>query len=282
MLKQKLYLCDQQIIQWQTDGYLLLKKAIPLALIEAVRQQFALMVDNIISELQAEGLIQHDGSDLPFEERLHAVAGNYANRFGRSWRQQVISPPIYDLHRAQPLVSAISQITGTDVIGHPVFNARPKLPNQQITIVPWHQDSGYFGAESETALIPTAWIPLVPVDSTNGCLQLVAGSHRMGLLDHHTEAREGQFLEVMDRFIDKNRVVTCPMELGDALLFHNLTLHRSTAHTNSKSIRWAIDIRYLRDGDDGGSVYWKDPNFKWVIASQTQPITSFEDWLSKW
>ena len=78
MLKQKLYLCDQQIIQWQTNGYLLLKKAIPLALIEAVRQQFALMVDNIISELQAEGLIQHDGSDLPFEERLHAVAGNYA------------------------------------------------------------------------------------------------------------------------------------------------------------------------------------------------------------
>ena len=36
------------------------------------------------------------------------------------------------------------------------------------------------------------------------------------------------------------------------------------------------------DGDDGGSVYWNDPKFKWVISSQTQPITSFEEWLSKW
>ena len=277
-----MFLCDQQIMQWQTDGYLLLKHSIPHALIEAVRQQFAHMVDNIIRELQVEGLIQQDGSDLPFEERLHTVAGNYANRFGRSWRQQVLGQPIYDLYRTPALVSAINQITGADVIGHPVFNARPKLPGQQLTVVPWHQDSGYFGSESEQALIPTVWIPLVPVDSTNGCLQLVIGSHRRGLLTHHTEVREGQFLEVMDRFIDESKIVTCPMEIGDALLFHNLTLHRSTAHTNNKTIRWAIDIRYLRDGDDGGSVYWNDPKFKWVISSQTQPITSFEEWLSKW
>ena len=85
-----MFLCDQQIMQWQTDGYLLLKNSIPHALIEAVRQQFAHMVDNIIRELQVEGLIQQDGSDLPFEERLHTVAGNHANRFGRSWRQQVL------------------------------------------------------------------------------------------------------------------------------------------------------------------------------------------------
>ncbi|MCY4567094.1 MAG: phytanoyl-CoA dioxygenase family protein, partial [Candidatus Poribacteria bacterium] len=180
------------------------------------------------------------------------------------------------------LVDAIGQLTGTDVIGHPVFNARPKLPGQQLTVVPWHQDSGYFGTVSETSLIPTAWIPLVPVDESNGCLQVVAGSHRLGVVNHHTEEREGKFLEVMDALIENSRVVTCPMELGDALVFHNLTLHRSLPHTTSEIVRWAIDIRYLRDGDHPGTIYWQDPDFKWVIRSETQPVTPVPQWLEMW
>ena len=166
-------LSEEQIQQWDQDGYLLLKQAIPLSIIEDVRQLLSEMVDRIIKTLKSEDLIEDEGEDLPFETRLFKVAGTHANRFGRSWRNQVAGKAIYDLHHADPLVAAIGEITGTDVIGHPVFNARPKLPNQQLTVVPWHQDSGYFGAQSESALIPTAWIPLVPVDETNGCLQVV-------------------------------------------------------------------------------------------------------------
>ncbi len=275
-------LSEIQTQQWKEDGYLLLKRAVPLPIIEGVRQLFSEMVDRIISELKSEGLVENEGEDLPFETRLLKVAGIHANRFGRSWRNQVAGKAIYDLHHADPLVTAIGEITGTDVIGHPVFNARPKLPNQQLTVVPWHQDSGYFGAQSESALIPTAWIPLVPVDETNGCLQVVAGSHKMGLLNHHTEDREGRFLEVLDSLIDESKVITCPMETGDVLLFHNLTLHRSIAHTIDNLIRWAIDIRYVRDDDDAGAIYWKDPNFQWIIRSRTKPITPLNDWLAKW
>ncbi|HIM12269.1 TPA: hypothetical protein EYM26_15915 [Candidatus Poribacteria bacterium] len=282
MMRPHMILSEEQAKQWEEDGYLLLKQAISLPIIEGVRQLFSKMVDRIISELKSEGLVEDEGKNLPFETRLLKVAGTHANRFGRSWRNQVAGKAFYELHHAEPLVTAIGEITGTDVIGHPVFNARPKLPNQQLTVVPWHQDSGYFGAQSESALIPAAWIPLVPVDETNGCLQVVAGSHKIGLLNHHTEDREGQFLEILDSLIDESQIITCPMEMGDALLFHNLTLHRSTVHTTSNMIRWAIDIRYVRDDDDAGAIYWKDPDFKWVIRSQTKPITPLDAWLAKW
>ncbi|HHZ93372.1 TPA: hypothetical protein EYN65_23300 [Candidatus Poribacteria bacterium] len=281
-MRPHMILSEEQAKQWEEDGYLLLKQAISLPIIEGVRQLFSKMVDRIISELKSEGLVEDEGKNLPFETRLLKVAGTHANRFGRSWRNQVAGKAVYELHHAEPLVTAIGEITGTDVIGHPVFNARPKLPNQQLTVVPWHQDSGYFGAQSESALIPAAWIPLVPVDETNGCLQVVAGSHKIGLLNHHTEDREGQFLEILDSLIDESQIITCPMEMGDALLFHNLTLHRSTVHTTSNMIRWAIDIRYVRDDDDAGAIYWKDPDFKWVIRSQTKPITPLDAWLAKW
>ena len=72
------------------------------------------------------------------------------------------------------------------------------------------------------------------------------------------------------------------MEVGDALLFHNLTLHRSIPHTVDNLIRWAIDIRYVRDYDDAGAIYWKAPSLQWVIQSQTKPFTPFNNWLSKW
>lgn len=280
--KQAAPLSDEQMEQWERDGYLLLKGVVPLSLINGVRDRFASVVDGIVDALKKDGIVADTGEALPFETRFARVAGEHANRFGRSWRGQIATTEIFELHYAPRLVDAIGQLTGTDVIGHPVFNARPKLPGQQLTVVPWHQDSGYFGRVSETSLIPTAWIPLVPVDETNGCLQVAAGTHRLGIVDHHTENREGKFLEVMDSLIEDDRVVTCQMALGDALVFHNLTLHRSLPHTTSETIRWAIDIRYLRDGDHPGSIYWKDPDFKWVIRSERQPVTPFARWREMW
>ncbi len=275
-------LSPEQMHQWENDGYLLLKGVIPESAINGVRDSFSRVVDGIIRQLKEDGIIEDEGVELPFETRLAQVAGEHANRFGRSWRNQVATFEIFELHYAPLLVDAIGQLTGTDVIGHPVFNARPKLPGQQLTVVPWHQDSGYFGTVSETSLIPTVWIPLVPVDETNGCLQVVAGSHRLGVVNHHTEEREGKFLEVMDELIEDSRIVTCPMEVRDALVFHNLTLHRSLPHTTSEIVRWAIDIRYLRDGDHPGTIYWKDPDFKWVIHSETQHLTYFLEWREMW
>jgi ectoine hydroxylase-related dioxygenase (phytanoyl-CoA dioxygenase family) len=273
-------LSSNQLQQWETDGYLLLQNMIPQSAIEKVCNVFSQVVDQMLHQLKTEGVIEDEGKELPFETRFAQVAGQHANRFGRSWRRSVSKPEVFRLHQVEALVGVIQQLTGTgtDVIGHPVFNARPKLPNQQLTVVPWHQDSGYFGPETEKSLIITAWIPLVSVDIENGCIQIAAGSHRLGLIDHHIEDREGRFLEVDDEKVDASRIVTCPMDTGDVLLFHNLTLHRSLPNV-SQIIRWAIDIRYFRDGDNPGKIYWPDPQFKWIIRSQRQPETTLEEWI---
>jgi hypothetical protein len=275
-------LTPSDLQQWDEQGWLILRNAVPAGVIERLRTLFAGVVDKIIDDLAESGHVTDKRPGLPLEKRLAVVAGKHASRFGRSWRNEIAAPAVYDLHHSERLTKAIGQICGTDVIGHPVFNARPKLPGQQLTVVPWHQDSGYFGQVSEDSLIPTAWIPLVPVDATNGCLQVVPGSHRNGIAGHRTEDREGGFLEVDPSLTDAADVVTCPMNVGDALLFHNLTLHRSTEHAGSGDIRWAIDIRYLRDGDHPGAIYWPDDDFKWVIRSDTEPVTPLADWLQQW
>jgi hypothetical protein len=82
-----------------------------------------------------------------------------------------------------------------------------------------------------------------------------------------------------DSLIDESRAVTCVMQPGDALLLHNLTFHRSLTSI-SPTIRWSIDIRYLRDGDHPGSIYWQNPADKWVLHSKTQPVTPLDQWLA--
>jgi len=273
-------LTDQQLQQWNNEGYLLLRGIIPLSTINDVRRAFERTIDGMLNELKAEGLIEDVRADLPLETRYAAVAREFAERHGRSWRRIVGQPEVFALQHDPQLVDIIGQLTGTDVIGHPVFNARPKMPHQQGTVVPWHQDSGYYGPGSNESLIITAWIPVVPVDAENGCMQIAPGSHRGGLIEHRQEDRAGRFLELneAESLIDEASAVTCPMELGDVLLFHNLTFHRSLPNT-SEITRWSIDIRYMRDGDNPGGILWADPDEKWVIRSATQRVTPLAHWL---
>lgn len=266
--------------QWDRDGYLLIPGIVPQARLTALQHVIEAVVDARLDKLRREGLISDTKPQAPFDRRLAEAAGQLASKFGRSWRKPLASRAVFDLQGTPSLARVIGQLTGTDTIGHPVFNGRPKLPGQQMTVVPWHQDSGYFGAGSDRSMILTTWIPLVPVDETNGCLQVIPGTHRLELRPHAKEAREGEFLEADMTGLDATRAVTCVMQPGDALIFNNLVMHRSLPST-APTIRWSIDLRYVRDGDPLGAIGWNDPAFKWVIRSATQPMTTFEAWMAQ-
>ena len=70
--KQATPLSPEQMDQWENDGYLLLKGVVPQSAIDGVRDSFAHMVDGIIRELKADGIIEDEGADLPFETRFCA------------------------------------------------------------------------------------------------------------------------------------------------------------------------------------------------------------------
>lgn len=265
--------------QWEQDGYLLLRNLIPQETLAAVQKVFEEVVDDILTKLLSEGAITDTKPGAPFDRRLSEAAGPLAGKFGRSWRKKLASRAVFDLHASPALAQIIGELVGGDTIGHPVFNGRPKLPGQQLTVVPWHQDSGYFGPESNNSMILTTWLPLVPVDASNGCLQIIPGTHNLGLRPHATEAREGNFLEADITGLDESKAVTCAMQPGDALIFNNLTMHRSLEST-APTIRWSIDLRYIRSGDPLGAIGWNDPAFQWIIRSRTRPVTTYDAWMA--
>jgi polysaccharide pyruvyl transferase WcaK-like protein len=96
-------------------------------------------------------------------------------------------------------------------------------PAGQGTVLPWHQDGGDVWALDRDPLV-TIWVALDPATRANGCLEVIPGSHNLGLLSLYgsTVAEED-----VARHCPPERVQPIEVEAGHAVLLHNWLIHRS-------------------------------------------------------
>lgn len=121
----------------------------------------------------------------------------------------------------------------------------------------WHQDYGYW--YNNGCLYPdlaSCLIAVSPANRANGCLQVIAGSHKMGRIDHVTVGDQFQTdPERVAAALDRGELVYCELQPGDAVFFHANLLHRSDANTSPEprlSIICCYNTRHndpiLKDG----------------------------------
>ena len=126
---------------------------------------------------------------------------------------------------------------------------------------PWHQDQPYYNVDGQGV---SAWIPVDPVPD-DGCLELVAGSHRGPWLMPRTflrrEARwfpEGSLAELPDidadpAAFDIRRFSLAP---GDAVFFDFLTVHGAPGFPHPGRRR-VLSLRYLSAGARHAPRTWR-------------------------
>jgi len=104
---------------------------------------------------------------------------------------------------------------------------------------PWHQDSSYWPIEFKQGA--TFWIPLVDVDVQNGALELAKDSPPTSLsaVNLHTGERQDN-----SGYHSPERTFTAKMKVGDVLVIHPNTLHRS-GKNNSDIPRTAYACIFL-------------------------------------
>lgn len=149
-----------------------------------------------------------------------------------------------------------------DAWGHMVLK-----PAQTGRATPWHQDEAYWEAEFDYHAVG-AWLPLEPVDSSNGCMCFVPGSHRGELLPHR--ALEGDprlHLLELDGPADVSGAVEAPLAVGGATFHHPRTLH-STAPNSTPRPR-----RAFANGFQTRPVRRKEPRSKPWIEEQRRVWT---------
>ena len=121
---------------------------------------------------------------------------------------------------------------------------------------PWHQDWPYWKGAHKLS----AWIALDPATPENGCLKLLPGSHKtLATHDGVAGLGEGFGNRLRDGAVDESQTVTLPCSMGDAVLFHDLTLHAS--HPNAAGgDRYALISTYRSAAEP-------DLEYDWAVAA---------------
>ncbi|MEN9673836.1 MAG: hypothetical protein RL553_2101, partial [Planctomycetota bacterium] len=109
----------------------------------------------------------------------------------------------------------------------------------------WHQDYGYWYQNYVLRpLLTSVSIAVDPATRENGCLQVIAGSHHCGRINHVLSGDQaGADMERVNDILKRMPLVYCVMEPGDAIFFHPNLLHRSDQN-NSENPRWSMICCY--------------------------------------
>ena len=121
----------------------------------------------------------------------------------------------------------------------------------QASQVEWHQDWAFFPHTNDDLL--TVGVAIHDMDVTNGCLQVIPGSHQDRLYDHH---QDGYFVgAVAEPDFDDSTAVPVEVKAGGLSIHHVRTLHGSLPSASSRPRRLllfthgALDAWPLMGGD---------------------------------
>jgi hypothetical protein len=163
---------------------------------------------------------------------------------GRPQHRQLIQPHLcyrwaYDLATHPAILDVVEAIIGPDILVHSA-SVFPKYPHDPDSIL-WHQDGYYWGLSAPRLV--SAWVALTDSTIENGCMRVVAGTHKKEVLPHARSSREKNTrlsLEVAVD-VDEARATDVILKAGEMSLHHPYIIHGSNPNqTDEKRIGFAI------------------------------------------
>jgi len=222
-------LADDQIAQFHRDGFLVMENLFDAEEIELLRN-IARADRQLASE--SSGRRDGEGGTVKLTVRNELVEDIYAA-----------------FVRCPRIVETMEQLLGGEVYHyhHKMILKEPRVGGAWA----WHQDYGYW--YNNGCLFPDMASCMIAVDRatrSNGCLQVLRGSHRMGRVDHGPVGDQtGADPERVAVAVERLELVYCELELGSAVFFHSNLLHRSDQN-KSHAPRWAFICCYNAASND--------------------------------
>ena len=278
-------LSTKQIDQFNEDGFLIVRNLLPPDALAPLLSELEQKVETAAQDAVAQGLLAPDATfpAASFDTRLARISAAcaqpdwpWANYFSS---QKPLTSGIFHLRTAPTLLDAAESLIGPEILAHPQFAQRVHPPANAPTVIAWHQDLAYLiPEEAGDTLVANFWIPLVATTAENGCLQVLRGSHRQGLLAHNLHVPDSKGSRgIVESDLPAGDIVTAEMDPGDVLLTMERLVHRSLPN-RSDTVRWSVDTRYCQLGLPTGRP--KVPGF--IARSRQNPASvarSLEDWL---
>lgn len=294
------HLTAGQVEHFEENGYVVVDDVLdPERDLDPALAEYDQVLDRLAAQLHADGSLGSAYPELGFSDRLSRICAEtsalYSQHFDFSLPQRGVThdtpfwtgPAIFALLRHEELLDRIESLIGPEIYSNPVQHVRfippeevvpkdPETGRPRLGATPWHQDNGVVTEDADETQMVTVWFPLLDATTETGCLVVVPGSHRRGLLAHSG----GGGLHVRDELFDASQGRPLPMRRGSAIFMHRRTLHSSLPN-RSTSVRRSFDLRYQPTGQPTGRSAF--PGF--VARSRSQPETELRDpaaWTGLW
>jgi ectoine hydroxylase-related dioxygenase (phytanoyl-CoA dioxygenase family) len=219
-------LTREQVEQFNEQGYIYVGEVLSADQLEEAREAYMRLMGGDSS------------AGTPRDFGLTDAGDQKAGRILQVMNAWSLDDVFWRIASRPDIVEAASMLMDSPTVRLYSDQALYKPPKDGSRVV-WHQDNGYWALEPQSAV--SMWLAFDDADETNGCMQVVPGSHKEGLLEHKAPEERGE-LRGVD--VDQSQAVPIPVPAGHAMMHHCLTLHGTRANKSERPRR-AIAISYM-------------------------------------
>ena len=272
----------------ESKGYVLIRGLLPRVDVKNV-------LGEIAEVLSAADWLLPGHDPLDRIANMKAACGDPDPSFKRTYRDVFNLESFHALPHHPALKSVMSMLVGEQVLVHPKPIGRLIFPNCDNLTVHAHQDYRFMSGDPECF---TVWIPFHDCPANLGPLQILEGSHRLGVINHEDENLHVP--EIPAGALRESDWSCGQINAGDVLIFHSLTVHAASAN-RSPQLRISMDCRFQNyeraihpgnlafAGESGKSwdamyASWQSDDLKYYwkgMPLKFQPSTSEIEQLSK-
>ena len=249
-------LSPEQIDFYRENGYILVKGLLSPEEAAAYRQE--------THDLAAR-LSTHRNMDATWGSAREAVPEAKDTKIMHCHNVQFYSAAFSKLLVNDRLTSVAS-----DIIGSPnVQLHHTKMfikPPEKGSPFPMHQDAPYFPHDRHSMIAVILHFDSAPIEK--GCVRVVPGSHKLGILEHN---REGGWHLPFEEYPIAS-AVPCEAEPGDALFFSYLTIHGSGVNV-SQEARTTLLIQ-MRDPEDPPTIKTHESRGQGMMLRGVDPLAT--------
>ena len=286
----------EQLQAFERDGYLVVEDVFDRTVLDAVKAEYAALLDKLYDGWLKQGLVTASPDGLGFFDKLlHAYRArcDWFQPFDISLPGDRIhadtpmhfGPAVFDFVTHPRLLDLVEDLIGPEITSNPIQHIRIKPPatdlytdeiRAHITATDWHQDRGVALEEADNTDMVTVWCAITDATVENGCLQVIPRGHRQGMKPHCPRTQTA----IADNQIDVSKAKPLPVKSGGVVIFHPLTPHSSLVN-QTDGFRWSFDLRFNVTGQPTGRAHF--PEF--IARSRAHPervLKSSGEWRQLW
>ncbi len=215
---------DAQWAQYDRDGYLKLGKLLSDAELKGLQQRIDEIMLGQARVNYDRMLMQLDSGTGTSEDAGAQTKGFKGATLEYRKIQELEFDPLFLAYMQRPIFREICERVYGAQTSIACFRAMfMNKPAHKGTFLPWHQDRWKF-LDRDPQI--TIWTALDPATIGNGCVQIVPGSHKAGLIN---PSHPSGFLtpELAARWAPREKIVHLELKAGEVALLHNYTLQAS-------------------------------------------------------